>query len=195
VSVRTHLESTDNLFDYFNRQVTDAHEQLDLGLSSDTRLYLAQLLSDNARADRPTLPEHTLAELHGRAASGPPSEKIRAYRELGDRSLYVLGTFKESLEHRIVDHGYYADMGAAAYWKVDGALKRWFADAFGPVFRELALCFAGCVDLLDLVRDRHDESHPDVLFRLYREWVQTGSPSARARLASHGVVVGNTDPA
>ena len=192
--MRNTLEATDNLFDYFNRHVTEAHEDLDLGLSSDTQLYLAQLMADHARADRPALPQRTLAELHGRAANAPPAEHVRTYRELGDRSLYVLGTFRESLDGRVVGESYYAEMGAAAYWRVDGALKRWFADAFGPVFRELALCFAGCVQVLDLVRDRHDESHPDVLFRLYREWRETGSESARARLRAHGVLVGSTDP-
>lgn len=193
--MRSSLEPTENLFDYFNSQVADAHDDLDLGLSADTRLYLARLLAESARSDRPRLPESTLAELHGVAANAPPSQKVRAYRELGDRSLYLLGTFKESLDGRVVGKQYYAEMGAAAYWRVDGTLKRWFADAFGPVFRELALCFAGCVDLLDLVRDRHDESHPDVLFRLYREWVDSGSDSARARLRAHGVVVGSADPA
>ena len=189
------LERSDNLFDYFNQHVAGAHDDLDLGLSPDTRLYLARLLADHARTDRPSLPEHTLAELHGRAANAPPSEKVRAYRELGDRTLSVLGTFRESLADRVVGENYYAEMGAAAYWKVDGTLKRWFADAFGPVFRELALCFGGCVQVLDLVRDRHDESHPDVLFRLYRQWVDTGSETARSRLAAHGVVVGTADPA
>ena len=37
------------------------------------------------------------------------------------------------------------DMGAAAYYQVDQTFKTWFADAFGPVFKELANRFMECV--------------------------------------------------
>ena len=141
------LTAADNLFDYFHGKVTDAHASASLDLSDDTVLYISRLLTEQARTDRPTLPEQTLAELFGRAAHAAPSEQIAAYRELGDRSLYLLGCFGESLEGTLVGPSYYKDMGAAAYWRADRALKRWFTDAFGPVFRELALCFEDCVEL------------------------------------------------
>ena len=188
------LDPTENLFDYFHRRVGDAYADASVTLSEDTRLYLARLLAERARADLRTLPETTLAELYARAAGAPPRDQVRAYRELGDRSLYVLGCFRESLDRRGVGPDYYAGMGAAAYHRVHRALERWFAAAFGPVFRELALCFEGCVELLDRVRDRHDEDHPDVLVRLYRQWQDTGSPEAARRLRALGVVVDDALP-
>lgn len=190
MSVSNALETTSNLFDYFHDKVGDVHADTGRELHPDTLLYLARLLAERARADRPTPPEQTLAELHARAAHAPPGEQIRSYRELGDRALVALGCFRESLEGRIVGPNYYADMGAAAYWKVDRTVERWFAAAFGPVFRELATCFEDCVELLGLVRERHSEEHPDTLLRLYTRWTETGSELAARRLAIHGVLVG-----
>lgn len=183
------LHSADNLFDYFNGKVVEAQADLNLELSDDTLLYLSRMLAERARSDRPALPERTLAELHGRAAHSRPDEQVKAWRELGDRSLYTLGCFAEQLDGRLVGRTYYADMGSAAYWRVDHTVKRWFSDAFGPVFRELAMRFEGCVELLDLVRGRHDEAHPDTLLRLLQRWQETGSETAARRLRAHGVVM------
>jgi len=187
--VNSNLKHDVNLFDYFHGQVSDAHADLPVELSSDTLLYLTQMLTERARTDRPSLPETTLAELHGRAHNGRPEEQVRAYRELGDRSLYTLGCFSEQLNRQIVGPNYYRDMGSAAYWRVDTTIKRWFADAFGPVFRELALRFEGCVQLLDHVTERHDEAHPNTLLRLFRTWQETGSDEVPQPLPAHVVVV------
>ena len=148
------VTANENLFDYFQARVEEAPVRR---LSEDTRLYLVTLLTDRARADRPSPPEQTLAELHLRGAHAPPAEQIRAYRELGDRALYLLGYFAESLERRPVGPGYYAEMGAAAYYRVDVGFKRWFADAFGPLFRELAVRFDECVQVLEAVRRADEE--------------------------------------
>ena len=137
----------------------------------------------------PPSPRTTLAELHGRGARERPAGQVAAYRELGDRSLYLLGCFEESLQRRIVGPGYYADMGAAAYWRVQQVLQTFFSNAFGPVFSELATQFQECVALLARVRDLHAASHPETLLRLYEEWLTTGSAEAAQRLQSRGLVL------
>lgn len=186
------LTSAENLFDYFHHRIEDAHADVPADLSGDTLLYLARLLTEQARADRPTAPEHTLAELYGRACHAPPSEQLAAWRELGDRSLYLLGCFGESVQNTLVGPAYYKDMGSAAYWRADKVLKRWFLDAFGPVFRELALSFEDAVELLDIVRARHDEAHPDAVLRLFQRWRETGSPELARRLRAMGITVKGT---
>jgi len=184
----TSVSATNNLFDYFNEQVCQAREELSVSLSGDTSLYLASMMTDRARTDRPTPPETTLAELHASAANARPAEQLRAYRELGDRSLYQLGYFRESLERTPVATSYYEDMGSAAYHRVDQVFKRWFADAFGPVFTELAEHFGDCVGILTRVRDKEIEG-PDALGRLYQEWLRTGDDAVAARLKAHGLVL------
>lgn len=142
----------DNLFDYFDRRLRDARALCPVDLSEDTLLYLVNLLTERARADRPAPPEDTLAELHAAGANRTPSQQIRAYRELGDRALHLVGCFEESVARKIVGTTYYKDMGAAAYHRVDIVVKQWFSDAFGPVFTELAQKFERAVALLQTLR-------------------------------------------
>ena len=177
-----------NLFDYFQQHVDVATEQLDLDLCPDTALYLTTMLVERARADRPEPPEQTLAELHAVAAASPPTQQAATYRELGDRSLYLVGYFRESLCRRTGGPRYYTDMGAAAYHRVDLLLKRWFADAFGPVFAELAGRFRECVAVLDHIRAAQD-AHPDAVARMYEQWLRTGDEETAQRLRRRGLLL------
>jgi hypothetical protein len=79
-------------------------------------------------------------------------------------------------------------MGSAAYYRVDQVFKRWFSDAFGPVFTELAAQFGDCVGILERIRTKQDES-PDDLGVLYAEWLQTGDTDIAARLKARGLVL------
>lgn len=184
------LARADNLFDFFHARVEDARTEASLDISDDTSLYLATLLSDRARSDRtPPAIEDTLAELHARAALASPGEQASAYRELGDRALYILGFFRERLDRqrRLIGPNYYRDMGAAAYQQVDLVLKRWFADAFGPVFLELATRFQECVDVLDRVRARNSDQNG--LIAAYESWVLHGEPREAGALYAGGILV------
>lgn len=180
-----------SLFDYFHERVEEAKKANAVGLSEDTTLYIASLLTERARSDRPSPPEETLAELHASAAHAPPSAQARRYRELGDRALYLVGYFKESVSRRPVGVSYYADMGSAAYHRVDVVFKHWFRDAFGPVFSELADRFCSCVEILEHIRSYQDEQ-PDALSRLYDEWLRTGSEEHASRLRELGLLVPRT---
>lgn len=182
------VEIAANLFDWFHGRVQDAHRATGADLSGDSELYLATLLVDRARADRPALPERTLAELHARAARGAPAEQARTYREIGDRSLYVVGYFEESLSRSVVGPSYYMEMGSAAYARVDHVFKRWFANAFDGVFDELAHGFRDCVRVLREIRRTTDEE-PDLVMRLYAQWTTTGSEEVAERLRAHGLVL------
>ncbi len=187
-TVKTSLEAETTLFDYFHGRVRDARGMADVGLSEDTTLYLTALLVDRARTDTPRPEEDTLAELHARAAAAPPAEQARTYRELGDRSLYRVGYFEESLSRSAVGVGYYCDMGAAAYHQADRVFKRWFANAFDRVFEELSAGFRDCVVVLKQVRAAVDDE-PDALMRLYQEWLDTGSRAAASRLRERGLLL------
>lgn len=186
--MKSEVEVDTSLFDWFHGRVKDAHQVVAADLSSDSELYLTALLVDRARTDRSELPERTLVELHLRASNAPPSEQARTYRELGDRSLYLVGYFEESLSRRTVGPGYYCDMGSAAYARVDQVFKRWYANAFDGVFEELADRFRDCAHVLREVRRTVDDE-PDLLLRLYNLWKETGSEEAATRLRAHGLIL------
>lgn len=189
------LTGEGNLFDFFHARVSDARSETGLQISPDTELYLASLLADRARSDRPGRPEQTLAELHARAAGSPPGSQASTYRELGDRALLLLGFFREHLDRarRPVGPAYYEDMGAAAYHHVDLVLKRWFSDAFGPVFEELAQGFKGCAEVLGVVRSRTPASaegpHADSLLAAYGRWLDGGGRGDAATLYAGGLIL------
>lgn len=182
------VEAAPNLFDWFDERVKDAHQAVGVELTRNSELYLTNLLVERARADRAEPPETTLAELHLRASGAPPSQQARTYRELGDRSLYRVGYFEESLSRRTVGARYYCEMGSAAYARVDDVLGRWFGDAFDGVFHELAEQFRGCVRVLQEVRHACDDQQESIL-RMYERWRETGSESTAERLRAHGLVL------
>jgi len=186
--LKSDVEVNTSLFDWFEERVKDAHHSVGVDLSRDGELYLTALLVERVRTDRPEPPEGTLVELLLRAAQASPSEQARTYRELGDRSLYTVGYFEESLARRTVGRGYYCDMGAAAYARVDQVFKRWFSDAFGGVFEELAERFRDCARVLREVR-RSNDDEPDVIMRLYAQWLETGSTEVANRLRAHGLLL------
>lgn len=181
--------TAENLFDYFHLRVEDARAGHHVKISDDTSLYLASLLTDRTRADRPAPTEVTLAELHLHAANGPPAEQARMYRELGDRALYQLGYFADSLDRGTVGPKYYAEMGSGAYLRADRVFKRWFADAFGPVFHELAVNFEECVALVEEVRDAEIDDAPDDPMWLYERYVATGSEVYAEKMRSMGLLI------
>lgn len=188
------LKSPETLFDFFHGKVRIAREDMTLNLDPDTLLYLAKLLTDRARY----IPEQhdygTLAELHGRAAQSRPSEKIRMYRALGDHALYRVGFFSESICRTAMTSSYYADMGSAAYYQVDQTVKTWFADAFGPVFKELANRFLDCVQLLTTVKRSTSTDRTDDILRLYQRWLHSGDPDALMALREYGIIVSSPHP-
>ena len=145
-----------------------------------------------ARTDRAAPSAPTLAELHAAAAAARPGEQARTYRELGDRALYDLGYFRERVSRGPVSEAYVASMGTAAYARVDTVLRTWFADAFGPVFRELAGRFRECVDVLGGVRAQHDAD--DDVATLYGTWLATGDETIARRLRRLGLVLPRGGP-
>lgn len=183
------IEESANLFDYFHLRVADARASRDLPLSDQSVLYLAQLMVDRARADRPTPPADTLAELHAAAASqSRPADQARTWRELGDRALHSLGTERDRLEARsVVPLSYYEAMGRQGYRRLDEVMKRSFADAFGGLFTELAARFDAAVSALN--RACEAAHRGDELDQLLEEWIATGSEEVARRLRLRGVVV------
>lgn len=183
------VDTADNLFDYFALRVDEARSDRGVALTDDVRFYLIQLLSDRARTDRDGPHAHTLAELHAAACTARPGEAARTWRELGDRALYALGWFREQLDGRMVGPRYYEDMGTAAYARTHRVMERWFSQAFGSLFADLAQGFHDCVDVLGGVRALHEE---DDLDTWWDRWLVDRDPEAARRLRRAGLVLPRT---
>jgi hypothetical protein len=184
-----------NLREFFRDSVHAALERQNVGVEDHTEHYVVNLLTMFARSealfestpDGPRLkPLAMMLADAGSAASR--EERLRALQRVGDVSLFVAGFFAQSFARKLVDVDYHVAMGGHAYGTLadtcgSGARGR----ALASVFAELATKFQGLVDALNDVSEvahRHDQR--DVL-RQYEIWLKTGSPRARAILASLGV--------
>lgn len=172
------LEAPRALFDYFHDKVETAGAGLPI--TGEIKLYLANLLTERTRADRKTYEENTLAELYGRAYHAPKHQAAVVYRELGDRALYVVGFFPDSLQRSLVGPRYYIDMGASAYYRTHD----WFQGAFGSTFADLSKRFEDCVVLLDTVRGSEQD-----LEALIDEWHSKGDTLTQKKLLRAGMIV------
>ncbi len=182
------LDTHRELFGFFHERLTLARGDDGIDLTDDAAMYLAQMLADRARLDRDAPEADTLAELHLRHADATPAVQVRAYRELGDRAMLELALFEGRIDRSVVGRSYYEDMGSAAYARLDQVMTRWFADAFGTVFRELAERFRDGVALIRSARHgcADGESIQDLLAR----WEHTPTPHVARLLWDRGILIG-----
>jgi hypothetical protein len=184
-----------NLREFFRDSVHEALERQHVGVEDHTEHYVVNLLTMFARSEAlfDATPEgprlRPLAVMLADAGSAASrEERLRALQRVGDVSLFVAGFFAPSFARKLVDIDYHIAIGGRAYGTLadtcgSGARGR----ALASVFAELAQKFQRLVDALNDVSEmahRHDQR--DVL-RQYEIWLKTGSPRARAILASLGV--------
>jgi hypothetical protein len=114
-----------------------------------------------------------------------PGGQVRALKEVGDTSLYVVGFFAESLDRKLVQGDYYRGLGETAYRELAARLQTCSA---AEVYRELADKFPRFVDVLNEVRAQVNLASADVV-ELYRQWLQTRSEWIERRLRALGVIM------
>lgn len=187
------IARAENLFDFFHTSIGHAASRQRLAVSNNSLFYLSNLLVERGRSPEASPQEpDTLVDLVYRARAGQLGDSILAWRELGDRALFVTGFFRQSLARRLVGLDYYRDMGASAYLRLSRLLGLPGGEQGGldDLYEELAEHFVALSDLLQEVREdvRSAESMSDAdIVRLYEEWLSTGSPRAAARLRELGV--------
>lgn len=129
--------------------------------------------------------EEPLAFLYLRAANADAALQIKLLKRLGDFSLFISGFFPESLSRRLVDVGYYVQMGENAYGNLSNLVAR--KSALAGIFSELARRFMAYADVLSEVSEQASVTRDTDLLRLYERWLKTGSRRAAEILASEGI--------
>ena len=108
------IVTRENLFDFFHEQVDSAVSNHGNPLSQEGVYYLSNLLGERGRRGTEG-DDALLVDLHLQARQGGRAQAIQAYRELGDKALYITGFFPKSLSRKTVGVSYYQDMGSSAY--------------------------------------------------------------------------------
>lgn len=174
---------------YFQEAVGDALRNQGVSASGLTEFYLVRLLSDFATA---SIGDAPLALQMAEAQMASPEDRARKLREIGDRSLYVLGFFADSLSRRLVDEDYYIRMGGTAYRQLARLPARTTAH-FTEAWSELGDGFPRFVDVLAEVSELSATARDTDVMRLYQRWQRTGSPWLARRLRALGVMPGGSD--
>lgn len=182
---------------FFHERVRDVLARQEVPLDEATEFYLVNMLSEFIRSEqlfeegddgrRDSVP---LAFLVKRALEQPPAERVRTYRKLGDKSLYVSGFFSDSLDRSLVDIDYYVEMGGRAYGSAADLVEnaRGSERVFHRIFDELASKFRRLVDCLMEISEEASLTGPTSLVRLYERWVHTRSERLARRLVEQGIL-------
>lgn len=178
--------------EYFYEMLDSALARQRVDVADGTGAYLVDLLSGFVTTDQlfvrdrdGHLGQEPLAFILKRAIEAPREQRAQHLRRLGDTSLYVSGFFSDSLQRKLVDVDYYAQMGGRAYDALSGLTGRTSA---GLVFGELATKFLRIVDIFNEISERSAITSNEGLLRLYERYVRTGSERLRILLADRGVV-------
>ena len=178
------LSTHTSVEEYFHGVVQEALERVELEVTTGAEFYLVQLLGRFASA---RLTDEPLALKLARA-HGDPAERVKTLEEVGDTTLYVTGFFAESLEKRMIDAGYYMNLGEAAYRELAQRLSR--SGSIAEIYRELAAGFPRFVDVLAEIRTQVAFASGDVV-TLYQQWMNSRESYIERRLRGLGVLVGD----
>lgn len=179
--------------EFFRAAVEEAFESRRVETFPFARHYLAGLLesyisieslfdeeTESGKKDR-----KTLAELYLTATNIENGGlRLDLLKKLGDTSLYVSGFFGDSLQRKIVDIDYYADMGGLAYGSLSSHVKE---DNYRKVYQEIASRFMDFVDVLTVVSQKMMIQTDVNILRLYDRYIRTGSELAKEALLERGI--------
>lgn len=179
--------------DYFFEALERAFQHLKIDASPLSKSYLVELLQfymfaknlfavDGETGRRR---QETLAELYLTAQTQPTAQKMELLKKLGDTSLYISGFFGDSLNRKIVDIDYYADMGGAAYASLSTITPN---QNLSEVYSGFSNRFLDFVDALTYISQQSQVQSNEDLLRLYDRYVSTGSRLAEEQLREKGVL-------
>jgi Mor family transcriptional regulator len=179
--------------DFFQDIVNDAFEKRNFKTFPRVKSYIVQLLEfyvptanlfdEFDSSGRRT--QKTLAETLLKAQSADALERVELLKKLGDRSLYISGFFGDSLQRKLVDVDYYADMGGMAYGALADCVRE---DTTAKVYREIGQRFLDYADVLTYVSSRAHLHNEENILRLFETYSKTGSETAREKLLEKGLI-------
>lgn len=185
--------------EYFTSLVKSGLEQRRIKTYPHVETYLVSLLQhyldarnlfDDQVDELGKRPPQTLAEMLLTAHSAENHVKFELLKKLGDRSLYISGFFGDSLNRKMVDIDYYADMGGTAYASLAGFTKE---DTLAKVYTTFSERFMDFVDVLTVISQASQIQSNESILRLYERYLRTGSDLAKEKLIEMGVLTVGSD--
>lgn len=164
---------TGNLYNFFLQQV--APKVPNYNLRPEEGVYVAKLLADRSEPQRGP---STLFDLYKTAVEEGGPVAAGCFKEIGDRSLFLVGAFPQHLRRRRgVGERYYRNMGASSYASLANLIR-------DDRYQYLANNFNVCVDLIrDTMKDIRwsQNSHQDDLIQKWLVGEADGKEIERRR--------------
>ncbi|HZN91963.1 MAG TPA: hypothetical protein VFB81_04640 [Myxococcales bacterium] len=187
------LVTAASLKEFFKQLLTEVLSERRVQVAEITEFYLVNLLSDFTSAEKlfttqvDGRKEHEpLAVLYHQALQADREGRIKAFRRLGDLSLYKAGFFADALRGGAVGPDYYIQMGGNAYGQVADLSPQ---TSFAGAFRELCQKFRAVVAVLEQIAARGlAATGPLGALKVYESWVRTGNDRLEKVLVDAGLV-------
>lgn len=179
--------------EYFGEVVAEAFSHRKITTFPMAKSYLIGLLQHfidtknlfPSEDDSETHPK-TLAEMLLQASSvDNQSLKTDLLKKLGDSSLYISGFFSDSLNKKIIDVDYYAEMGGLAYSVLASHTRE---DMTKAVYQEYSGRFLEFAEVLGYISQKVFIQSDSNLLRLYDQYLKTGSKLAFEILVEKGII-------
>lgn len=184
------LISTD---DFFVEAVESAFVERRFSTFPSARSYLVKLLEYYVPAgnlfdevdEQGRKTRSTLAETFLKAMNAEPHLRADMLKKMADRALYITGFFSDSLQRKVVDVDYYAEMGVSAYGVLADQSRE---DMTAKIYREYAAKFVAFSEILATISAQARIQDEANIMRLYETYAKTGSDFARERLLERGLI-------
>lgn len=179
--------------DFFNEAVENAFVERRFQTFPSARSYLVKLLEYYVPAgnlfdevdEQGRRTRSTLAETFLKAMNAEPHLRADMLKKMADRALYITGFFSDSLQRKVVDVDYYAEMGVSAYGVLADNSRE---DMAAKVYREYAAKFVAFSEILATISAQARIQDEANIMRLYETYAKTGSDFARERLLERGLI-------
>lgn len=157
-------------------QAAAAH-QLDESLES----YLVFLLMRFTR--RPDMFAQIMAKEYLNCQADGSEQRSEKLRDIGDHCLLFSGLFPHQAERRLVNIGYFVDLGRTAYHEIAHRSSH----SASMLFAHLAEDFVLLMDILHAIRTLQHEQDPHLgKLQAFELWQETGSQFAFDSLNTQG---------
>ena len=124
-----------------------------------------------------------LAQIYLKAQKVSLSERLFLLKQIGDRSLYLGGFFRESLNKKLINPNYYFHIGQGAY----DSLAEHHPEE--EIFRDLSYHFVELMDALSYIACKHSIRTEEDLMGVCVKYLKTGSKIAGCQLEDYGFSV------
>ncbi len=179
--------------DFFVEAVESAFVERRFSTFPSARSYLVKLLEYYVPAgnlfdevdEQGRRSRSTLAETFLKAMNAEPNQRAGMLKKMADRALYITGFFSDSLQRKVVDIDYYAEMGVSAYGVLADHSRE---DTTAKVYREYAAKFVAFSEILATISAQARIQDEANIMRLYETYAKTGSDFARERLLERGLI-------